>query len=465
MEKSRYTRLLNNSFLFAIGNLGSKLITFFMIPILTAKLTTQEYGAVDLVMITVSLLLPVISLSIYEAVLRFGMDSNYDKNKILTNALVLVFYSNLFLLLILPFLIWAKINFGVLIILILFSQNFQTLFSQYAKAANEISIFAKNGIYLTLLTAAFTCLSLFMLNQTTEGYLWSVFLATMFSNFWLVWKLKLLSQIKFELFDIAFLRKMAHYSIPLIPNSIALWINNVANRYFILFFIGSAANGIYAIANKIPTLIGIINTIFFQAWQMSVIEEYQKKDRDAFYSKTFAYYSRFLSVGVSILLILLRPMMNMIVSPAFASSWQYVPLLLLSVMYASFSGFFGQYYIASKETEKVFGTTVIGAVLNVLLNIIFIPTFSLNGTGISSVISFFVLWILRVKDTQRLIKTKLDLRYFVMSHCLLFLQIFFLYYFMDEQKLAIAFQLPLVGGMLLSNTRVIVDMVKTRQHS
>ncbi|WP_270364556.1 hypothetical protein [Enterococcus malodoratus] len=72
MAQNKYKRLAGNSILFAVGNLGSKLISFFMLPLYTWKLTQSDFGISDLVLSTLSLLLPIISLSVYDAVLRFS---------------------------------------------------------------------------------------------------------------------------------------------------------------------------------------------------------------------------------------------------------------------------------------------------------------------------------------------------------------------------------------------------------
>ncbi|MGH2233205.1 lipopolysaccharide biosynthesis protein, partial [Enterococcus faecalis] len=54
----KYKKLAGNSVVFAAGNLGSKMISFILVPLYTYYLTTTEYGIVDLVTTTTSLLLP-----------------------------------------------------------------------------------------------------------------------------------------------------------------------------------------------------------------------------------------------------------------------------------------------------------------------------------------------------------------------------------------------------------------------
>ncbi|SES96442.1 Membrane protein involved in the export of O-antigen and teichoic acid [Enterococcus malodoratus] len=427
MSQSKYKRLASNSFLFTIGNLGSKLITFFMLPLYTWKLSQSNFGISDLVMTTVSLLLPVVSLSVFDAVLRFSLDEDSDKIQIFTNSFFITLIGTAVLLVTIPIVIFFEIGYGIFIILILIAQIYQTLFSQYAKAINKIRIFAINGILLSFATAGLNVLFLVVFKLGITGYLFSIFLATMISNVWLWNVLKINRSINFKKLDRHFSGDLLKYSIPLIPNGIAFWITNTIGRYFILFFLGTSSNGLFAVANKIPSLLNVLNTIFFQAWQLSAIEEFDSTDNSKFYSRIFSFYSKFLFVGMSGILFILKPMISILVSQEFSDSWKYVPFLLLTVVYSSFSGFLGNYYVAAKSTNRVITTTIYGSIFNILGNGLLIPLVGLNGAGISSAISFFLVWIIRQKDTKRFVRTNLDIPNLVKNHIFIFSQIAGLY--------------------------------------
>ena len=85
-EKSKY--LMKNTFLFAIGNIGTKLINFLMIPLYSYCLTISEYGIIDLVFAILSIVIPIITLNIFESVQRFTMDKDADYEKIFTSSML-----------------------------------------------------------------------------------------------------------------------------------------------------------------------------------------------------------------------------------------------------------------------------------------------------------------------------------------------------------------------------------------
>ncbi|AFS01468.1 polysaccharide biosynthesis C-terminal domain-containing protein [Levilactobacillus brevis] len=445
MSNNKYKSLLNNSVLFAVGNLGSKLISFLMLPLYTYQLSSSAFGKADLVQTTVSLLLPVVSLSIFDAILRFGMDRDNDNSEIFTNGVMITIISSIivFILGVTGELIGYSFSMYLTITLIL--QAIQSLYSQYIKAIGKVQIFAFNGILLSLLTAILNILLLVVMHLGINGYLLSIIIATLLSNVYLFFRVKLYNDFSLNKFNFNKLKEMLRFSVPLIPNSVAWWTTTTISRYFILFFINVTANGIFAVANRIPSLLSVLNSIFFQSWQMSAIQEYDSTDRGKFYSDIFFMYAELLFLGVSGILFILRPMMLILVSTEFRASWKYVPFLLITVLYSSFSGFLGQYYIAAKKTFGVFTTTVIGAVLNIIFNFIFIPTLGLMGAGISSALSFGILWLIRVKDTRKFVKTDLNVINILLNHIIIGLQISIMFTIAGLQMYIINFLLLCVS--------------------
>ncbi|WP_225441013.1 polysaccharide biosynthesis protein [Lacticaseibacillus rhamnosus] len=102
MKNNRYSRLLGNSALFAIANLGTKLIQFLMVPLYTYALTVRQYGVVDLLLTTVTMLTPIVSLSVFDAVFRFSMDKDPDLSAIFSNGVLITLAGFVLVLIISP---------------------------------------------------------------------------------------------------------------------------------------------------------------------------------------------------------------------------------------------------------------------------------------------------------------------------------------------------------------------------
>jgi O-antigen/teichoic acid export membrane protein len=424
---NRYTRLFKNSAVFAIGNLGSKLIQIFLVPLYTYALSTGAYGQVDILTTTVSLLLPVISLSVYDAILRFVMDKAENNNEVLTNALIITCIGAVIGFCIIPVFSLFHVKYVLLTYLVLIAQAFQSLFQQYARAIDKVKIFAATGIIGTVVVASTNVVFLLGLHLGVTGYMLSMLLAAIISAVFVFVTTRLYRHIDFRLTNKAIIKRLLIFSIPLIPNSLAWWVTTASSRYFVLFFVGITANGLLAVANKIPTLLTALNTIFFQAWQMSAIEEYNSKDKSNFFNSVFRNYVSFLFIGASGILLILRPFMSIFVQRNYYVSWKFVPLLLLAVVYSSFSTFLGTNYIAAKKTAGAFTTTIVGAGLNIALNFALVPSMGLYGVGLSSVFGYLAMWLTRVKDTEKYVSIKLPLRLLLLNHVITIIQATLLY--------------------------------------
>lgn len=439
---SRYKKLLGNSIIFAVGNFGSKLINIIMVPLYTFTLTPKEYGNVDLLITTVSLFLPIVSVSVGEAIIRFSIKSVTDqqmKNTIISNAFCVNIFSSFCLLLLFPILKnllpFGSYSFFFLIQLIL--SQFQVTFSQFVRGIGLVKEFAINGILMTIITASLNVVLLVFFSFGVYGYLISLIVANLSSILYLCIVSKACQMIRFHRINLSFMKIMLKYSFPLIPNMIMWWIINSSTRYLILYYYGAVENGLYAVANKIPVVLTTLSTIFQQAWQLSAFEEYDSKDKEIFFSKTFQYYYQFLFIGVAMITPFIRPVLTKIINSSYASSWTIVPFLLFAVIYQSYSGFLGTNYTAAMKTIGVFTSSLTGAVVSLVTNIILLPIFGIEGAGLGTALSFLIMFLIRLYDTKKLSGMKINSTLFAINNLLMIAQSFCMYLFSNGKTLFI----------------------------
>ena len=400
-----YKKLLNNSFLFAIGNFGSKIILLLLVPLYTYYLTTAEYGFADLVTTSTILLLPIVSANVFDAALRFTMDKEESQSQVLSNSVFVGVLGAIAAVSLYPLLSLLEIDQNMLnyTYVILLLQVFQNILSQFARGLGKIKVFAINGIWMTLVMSIANIILLTHYDMGIAGYLLSIVIANAASIGYLIVALKIWRFLDLSHINKPLVKTMLAYALPIIPNSIMWWLISASNRYFILGFLTASANGIYAVANKVPAILSLVTSIFTQSWQLSAIEEYESENKSEFYSKVFSYYSSLLFLGTSSILVVLKLFMASFIAPEYYEAWQSVPFLLLGVVFSSFSAFLGTNYLAAKETRGVFRTSVYGGLVSVVLNFWLIPYFGLIGAGVANMISFAIMWILRIFDTKRYI--------------------------------------------------------------
>ena len=412
---NRNKKLLKNSLIFVIGNLGSKLISFIMVPLYTYYLSTEQFGTVDLLMTTINLCLPIVSLSLFDAVFRMTMDRNNDKSVILTTGFITSICLLIFSLLFFPVLHFFKVPNLILFFLILFCTVIFTMFQNFVRAIGYSKVFAVSGIINTFSFAILNIVMLVVFNKGVYGYLLSYLIAIIISSAFLVFKVKLMRMINFRSYSFSMAKIMLKYSIPLIPNSLAWWLTNDASKFFILGFVGVSGNGIFAVANKIPTILNVFFTVFTQAWQISAVDEYRSSDNSAFYSDVFNKLQQFLFILVAVLILIIRPLTSMLFSASYYSAWKYIPFLLLSVVFSDLSAFLGTVYLASKKTTGIFTTTIFGMIINLVLNAVLTPNIGIYGTCFGMMLGFLAVVLLRLSSVKKYVYISMNWRNFIFS--------------------------------------------------
>ena len=200
------------------------------------------------------------------------------------------------------------------------------------------------------------------------------------------------------------LKDMIKYSIPLVPNSISWAIINLSNRLVISGFIGTSANGIYSMANKFPSFMDTIYGFFYTAWKESAAKALKEDDNQAFYKNIYNILKKLL-YSVTVGMIACLPFVfGILIKQDFSEAYQYIPVLLISMFFSNISGFYGGIFSAYKYTKIMGTTTILSAIINLLLNIVLIKVLGIWAATISSITSTFIVYILRKRKINEFVK-------------------------------------------------------------
>ncbi len=409
MNKKSKT-LLKNMGLFTIGSFGSKILTFLLVPLYTAMLSTSDYGTVDLMTSTASLLTPILLLSIFDATLRFGMDPNYKKEDVISTSINITIKGSL-VLIIGATIAGATNLFKISKVYYVFLCTYFILgsighiFNLYMKAKNKASIIAVSGILCTLITCTSNILLLVYFKLGIAGYMIGNTVGVLIQNAYIFFVGKLYKDIKLKNYN-DLKKPMVTYSFPLIANSISWWVNNASDRYVLTYIKGIAENGIYSISYKIPTIISVFQGIFYNAWSISAISEFDEKDTDGFIGNNYTLFS-FISIIISSGLLLMNiPLAKILYRGDYYIAWKCVPFLVIGTAFSGISQLEGSLYAATKKTKMVARTSIIGASINLICNFLFIYYIGAVGAALATLIGYFVTWMLRTIYLQSFIKMK-----------------------------------------------------------
>ncbi|HFU4116544.1 TPA: oligosaccharide flippase family protein [Streptococcus suis] len=418
MEKIK--KLAINSLLFALGNVGTTIVSVLLLPILTTYLTPSEFGIVDLILALTNILLPFVSLGLGFSIVRFSIEHRKEQNDILLTSLLLFHIVTVVIAVFSPFLnIFPSISeYYFHFLILLYCRSINTILMQYIRGIEKIKIYTVNGILQTILTAILSVLFIVYFRLGIFGYLLSNILITFFSSIYLLIYCNInLSTIKqFKGMDIRVVKSMLSYGLPLIPNDVMWWVVNYSSRFFLISSAGSISNGLYAVAVKIPTLLNLASNVFMQAWQLIAFEDvHSKKDENEINTLIFNFFSLFVFFLAFVLISLSKWLFATLFSSDYYLGNIAIPFLILGTIFSIFSSFFATSSMAIKNTKPIFLSTFLGAVLCLVLNYFLIPNFTIVGASLSSALSYFFVMIYRFWVTKKIVNYSIDCLRFILN--------------------------------------------------
>lgn len=422
MNKNRYMLLISNTAIFAIGNILVKLMSFFLMPLYTSVLTTEQYGVSELLNSSVEIILPLATLCIVEALYRFSIDKDANSNSLFTNALVIILVGDVIVgvgcVLLKHFNDYQyAFEFAILYIAI----SSYKLTTQFARGLGHTKRFAFYGVVNAVLLIISNLILLVIMKGDIREYLLSFSIGYGITSIVALFASNELRYVHIGAFDKVSLKAMLKYGIPDIPNTLSWWVNSVLDRYILMYFCGASISGLYTAASKLPAMINLVTSIFQQAWQYSAVKEIDSEDNKSFFANVFRAYTCVCVLLCVILIICNRLICGILLKTDFYSAWRFVPMLLLAATFGCFSSYFGSFYGALKNNVAAMFSTVTGAVVNLILNLVLIPLYGGFGAAVATAISYGTISLIRFFDLKKRINIVLNYPRIIMQLVILVL--------------------------------------------
>ena len=417
MRNSRNSYLIKNTIIFTLGNLGSKFISFFLIPLYTNALTTAEYGVVDLVATVGTVAVPLLTLNICESVMRFALDKDANTRKITQIGTRILLIGMMVGLLIFPICrSFDKISeYAVFVYFYVVSLAASQLYLCDLRGKELLIYYSIGNVLHTFFIAVLNILFLLVFKEGVDGYLKAYIIANTLTAIYAIIVGKGYKSFSFSRIDRDLLIKMARYSVVLIPNSFMWWIMNSSDRIMVSSMISVAANGIYAVSYKFPTLVSTLTTIFNQAWSYSAIREEGTDDESEYNNKIFrVLIGIVMLIGIG-LLTFMKPFLSVYVGKEYYSAWKYTPFLTVGCVYLTMASFMATSYTVHKDSFGYLFSGTFGAIFNIAMNFILIPQVGVYGAAIATCISYILVFVFRLFHTRKYIQYNINNKEFIVG--------------------------------------------------
>lgn len=441
----RNKRMIKTTLIYFIGNFGSKLLSFFLLPLYTSVLEPEQFGTVDLILSVIPLIGPVFTLQTTESIFRFlfNCKSEDDKKRAISSAFLIYLLGIVFFVIcFIPYVILSNFSYAV-IFGIYFAALYFGIFTQQILRGFQKNIhYAITGVISTFVQAIVNIALIYKLKESS--LIIAPLVASVIISIYGVYQTKLWSYINVKYINKEELKKQLAYGIPLVPNQICWWFNGAVGKYIVNYFIGSSANGIIALATRFPNLVSVIMQIYFLAWTENSIFEINSEDREDYFSKNFNGLILFLIYGSAGLLLVIKIYMLLMVSDKYREADLIIPILVIAMIFNALATFLGTVYTASMKTKDAFSTTIYAAISNIICSFIFIPTVGICGYALANVCSYSIFLFTRLRSVRKIMNIYIYKRKLVLPIIILICSIF-IYYF---SNIFICFGTLIIGGIL-----------------
>lgn len=422
-----YKSFFKNTLIFSLSSMGSKAATLALLPMYSYSITLSEFGEVDIALTLVMLLMPLLSASLYESVQKYCITGTDKKERVLSTGLLsfllVAVITGLIVTLLYQFVFPS--NKILLLYFVLVFMSIYEFFARFAKGTRNEFNFAISNILISVVLLSCNYVLVYIYGVGIVGILLSQAIAYFSGLSFLYFKLNLSRFLSFSSFDSSLLRKMLKLSAPLMLNAAMWWIFDVSDRWIILYFEDTEVVGLYSVAYKLAAVLLLVHTIIFQSWQISAIEHKNDSTRAKFYSNISEIYLIVVVTCASVLILMNRFILETALTSEYSDAWLIGNLLFLATTFFCLASFFGVFYVVFEKTTRALQSSILAAVLNIILNLVFIPKFGAFGAAIATIISTFVLFSFRIFDIQQLCKFEFNKVRLLIFILLLGLQVYF----------------------------------------
>lgn len=412
--KQHIKRLGKDSVIYGLGDALKRIVTFLLLPVYTRYLTPADYGRLEILMVTLNILFTVGSQGMSSAFARsyaFSKSESERAQLIRTSHYYLIFSATIICGLLYLFsqplsnLLFnqSDVSLSSLIRIIAFTSLFQVVsiipFSLYRVKSQPIKYIRISliGFFLqAILNVFFVAILKIGVKGVLIGNAMSAFVVVI---------LNILSIRSVSAFTFSFpkLSNLLRFGLPLIPAGIFSWVMHFSDKYLLQKFNSAYEVGLYSLGSRFSNILSLLVIIPFMMSWTAYSFQIAASDHAKQTFKTVATYLLFLLCSLGLCIIVFTPVaIKLMANSQFWDAHKVVlPLVCASVVYGMLCVFNLGIHIV-KKTHYFLYVMCFGAVLNIVLNIIFIPKFGMIGAGFVSFASNLVITFATYQVSQRL---------------------------------------------------------------
>ncbi|MBI1938248.1 MAG: oligosaccharide flippase family protein [Ignavibacteriales bacterium] len=399
----RIKSTIRDTLVYSLSNIAPKIVGVILLPLYTSKLALGEFGNWDLLDITITILSEIFIFGQASSIILLNNTEEYKekKNSALFTLTLFVFA----ICAILVLLTLSAISFFPamfenrlieagyirLIAYIVLLRVMNSLFLAKVRADEQSIFYTIISILRIILVTCITIYFVAGLDLGITGILYAALIGEIAAIIFLL--IKIIPQMKAK-FDTAILSVSIKFGLPLVFSSLGFQLLNLSDRYIIKFLLGAEALAPYGLAYRVAGVLNMFLILPFNLSLMPIAYKYfNQKDDKRFFSKLMTYSTFFFLWGFVFLSLFGKEIIMLFAEqPGFYGAYVVVPVILLSYVFSGMRLTASLGMMLTKNTKHLAWITLGSAILNIILNFIFIPLFGIIAAAVDTLVAFVIFY-------------------------------------------------------------------------
>jgi O-antigen/teichoic acid export membrane protein len=401
-------RLATTGAAYTAASIFSKLIAVALLPLYTRYLTTEDYGAAEVMFAAIVSVSIVVRLGLIEALLRFYYKDGEDPARVVASSFAALFWlATAAVLIALPFAkpiselllnepaadlgriaiggLWVSTMFEYLLTLFRLEERARAFF-----VTTMLSVISAIGLTVILVVGA---------GEGARGLLLGSYISGAAFVLGLIWVHRKRLSLRFER---PLLRRLMRFGLPTMPAELSLYGLNFVDRIIIVHAASLREAGLYSLGVKFAQAVNVLVRGFQLAWPPLAYSIRNDDEARRTYATVVTLFTAGCAFVVTGMWLLSRQIVTALAAPRFFDSYEVIGLIAtattLYALYMVLVVILGR----TGRTEFNFPATAAALAANIALNLILVPALGIVGAGIALVASYIVVLALMYAFTQRL---------------------------------------------------------------
>lgn len=410
---SRTKELLKNTGILVVAKISTQVVSFLLLPLYTALLSTAEYGEIDVYTSLNMIVIPFLTLQSEMGIFRYFITAKTDDDRqSIVSSGISIICINVMIVSVIYYIVscFFPIHYRYYLMLYYLSLTLSTVLLQIVRAEGKTKIYGIASFIASALAVCLNALFIAGFHWKVEGILIASIVAHLVSALYLIKKTEILEYYRWKAVTKESYLTLLKYSTPLVFNQISSWVINYSDRLIIINFLGIGLNGIYAIANKFSNITSMFFGMFNLAWTESVVRSLDDEDAIEYISKLFMLIFNIYLVLITGIINILPFLYDLLINSAYEQAYYHVPILLVAMFFSGMAATLGSIFIACNKTKSVSVTTTISAICNFIVHMILLRCAGLYAASISSLVAFALLFLYRYIIVQKIFSIKFKVK-------------------------------------------------------